>query len=70
MDPGVAEAVRRGNPVTFFDTTIGDIPAGRIKMELFHDKCPRVREAALAGPGVAPCGLRAGYRKICGAPFP
>ena len=31
-DPAVAEAVERGNPVVFFDMTIGGVPAGRIKV--------------------------------------
>jgi hypothetical protein len=29
------------NPVVFFDVTIGSIPAGRIKMELFADIAPK-----------------------------
>ena len=36
------DAIRRGNPVVFFDITVGGIPAGRIKMELFADICPKV----------------------------
>ena len=32
------------NPVVFFDVTIGSIPAGRIKMELFADIVPRTAE--------------------------
>lgn len=30
-----------GRPIVFFDISIGDTPAGRIKMELFNDICPR-----------------------------
>lgn len=37
------EAIRRGNPVVFFDITIGGVPSGRIKMELFRDVVPRVK---------------------------
>uniref|UniRef100_A0A7S2DPX7 Peptidyl-prolyl cis-trans isomerase n=1 Tax=Octactis speculum TaxID=3111310 RepID=A0A7S2DPX7_9STRA len=43
-DPAVLEAVERGNPVVFFDITIGGVPAGRIKMELFADECPKTAE--------------------------
>uniref|UniRef100_A0A803MMX8 Peptidyl-prolyl cis-trans isomerase n=1 Tax=Chenopodium quinoa TaxID=63459 RepID=A0A803MMX8_CHEQI len=32
------------NPIVFFDITIGSIPAGRIKMELFADICPKTAE--------------------------
>lgn len=32
------------NPVVFFDVTIGNIPAGRIKMELFADIAPKTAE--------------------------
>lgn len=32
------------NPVVFFDITIGGVPAGRIKMELFADIVPRTAE--------------------------
>jgi peptidyl-prolyl isomerase H (cyclophilin H) len=28
-------------PVVFFDVSIGDTPAGRIKMELFSDVVPK-----------------------------
>jgi peptidyl-prolyl isomerase H (cyclophilin H) len=30
------------NPIVFFDISIGGTPAGRIKMELFSDVCPKV----------------------------
>ncbi|TQE10264.1 hypothetical protein C1H46_004103 [Malus baccata] len=32
------------NPIVFFDITIGTIPAGRIKMELFADIAPKTAE--------------------------
>merc|ERR1712108_102707 len=32
------------NPIVFIDVSIGDEPAGRIKMELFADKCPKTAE--------------------------
>ena len=32
------------NPIVFFDITIGNIPAGRIKMELFADIAPKTAE--------------------------
>ncbi|XP_071936623.1 peptidyl-prolyl cis-trans isomerase CYP22-like isoform X2 [Coffea arabica] len=32
------------NPVVFFDITIGTMPAGRIKMELFADIAPKTAE--------------------------
>jgi peptidyl-prolyl isomerase H (cyclophilin H) len=30
-----------GRPVVFFDVSIGDMPAGRITIELFSDIVPR-----------------------------
>lgn len=44
MDPSIADAISRGNPVVFFDISIAGVPAGRIKMELFADVCPRTAE--------------------------
>lgn len=44
MDPVLAEVLSRGNPVVFFDISIAGVPAGRIKMELFKDICPRTAE--------------------------
>ena len=38
----VSEAVKRGNAVVFFDVSIGGHSAGRIKIELFNDKTPKV----------------------------
>ena len=43
-DPIVLEAISRGNPVTFFDVTIGGVPSGRIKFELFADETPKTAE--------------------------
>lgn len=40
----VAEAVKRGNPVVFFDISIGGSPAGRIKLELFKTFAPKTVE--------------------------
>ena len=37
MDPVIVDAVNRGNPV-------GGVPAGRIKIELFADICPKTAE--------------------------
>jgi len=37
MDPAVALAISRGNPVVFFDISIGGVSSGRIKIELFAD---------------------------------
>ena len=36
-DQALLEAIERGNPVVFFDVSIGGMPAGRIKIELFAD---------------------------------
>jgi peptidyl-prolyl isomerase H (cyclophilin H) len=44
MDPAVAEVIARGNPVVFFDVSIAGVAAGRIKMELFADICPKTAE--------------------------
>lgn len=39
----LADAIRRGNPVVFFDVSVGGRDIGRIKLELFKDVAPRVR---------------------------
>ena len=44
MDPAVADAISRGNPVVFLDIAIGGVPSGRIKIELFSDVCPKTAE--------------------------
>lgn len=44
MDPAVAEALRRGNPVVFLDVAIGGAPAGRLRLELFKKECPKTVE--------------------------
>ena len=44
MDPVIVDAVGRGNPVVFFDISIAGVAAGRIKMELFADVCPKTAE--------------------------
>lgn len=44
MDPAVAEVLSRGNPVVFFDISIAGVAAGRVKIELFADVCPRTAE--------------------------
>lgn len=41
MNPAVAEVVARGNPVIFFDISIGGVAAGRISCELFADVVPK-----------------------------
>ena len=44
MDPVIIDAIGRGNPVVFFDISIAGNIAGRIKMELFADICPKTVE--------------------------
>mmetsp|Transcript_8558 Transcript_8558/g.11921 ORF Transcript_8558/g.11921 Transcript_8558/m.11921 type:complete len:185 (+) Transcript_8558:19-573(+) len=44
LDSAVGEALSRGNPVVFFDISIAGVSAGRIKMELFADICPKTAE--------------------------
>eukprot|EP01027_Heterolobosea_sp_BB2_P005100 GEZU01007837.1.p2 GENE.GEZU01007837.1~~GEZU01007837.1.p2 ORF type:complete len:180 (+),score=50.96 GEZU01007837.1:111-650(+) len=39
-----AGATNPNNPIVFFDITIGGVPAGRIKMELFADIVPKTAE--------------------------
>ncbi|KAG6582836.1 flagellar peptidyl-prolyl cis-trans isomerase [Phytophthora cinnamomi] len=34
MDAALSEALRRGNPVVFFDVSIGGAPVGRLRLEL------------------------------------
>lgn len=41
MNPAVAEVIARGNPVVFFDISIGGVAAGRIACELFADIVPK-----------------------------
>jgi len=38
----VAEAIKRGNIVVFFDVSIGGVPQGRLFLELFKDVAPKV----------------------------
>ena len=38
------DALGRGNPIVFFDVTMGGQAIGRIKMELFADICPKTAE--------------------------
>lgn len=40
----IAGAAANGNPIVFFDISIGGQPAGRIKMELFADTTPKTAE--------------------------
>jgi hypothetical protein len=44
MDAALSEALRRGNPVAFFDVSIGGAPVGRLRLELFKKDCPRTVE--------------------------
>lgn len=44
MDPAIIDAIGRGNPVVFFDISIAGVSAGRIKIELFADICPKTAE--------------------------
>uniref|UniRef100_H3G8K4 Peptidyl-prolyl cis-trans isomerase n=1 Tax=Phytophthora ramorum TaxID=164328 RepID=H3G8K4_PHYRM len=44
MDAALSEALRRGNPVVFFDVSIGGAPVGRLRLELFKKDCPRTVE--------------------------
>ncbi|KAG5539234.1 hypothetical protein RHGRI_019710 [Rhododendron griersonianum] len=44
------------NPIVFFDVTMGGIPAGRIKMELFADIVPKTAE------NFRKAGLPVGYK--------
>lgn len=43
-DAVVMQAVERGNPVVFLDVTIGGVPSGRIRIELFADVAPKTAE--------------------------
>ncbi|XP_017640693.1 peptidyl-prolyl cis-trans isomerase CYP22-like isoform X1 [Gossypium arboreum] len=54
------------NPIVFFDITIGSIPAGRIKMELFADIAPKTAEnfRQLCTGEYRKAGLPVGY-KVC-----
>ncbi|CAL5423640.1 unnamed protein product [Camellia sinensis] len=57
------------NPIVFFDITIGTIPAGRIKMELFSDIAPKSAEnfrqfctGEYRMPSNVKAGLPVGYK--------
>lgn len=61
MDTALSEALKRGNPVVFFDVAIGGAPVGRMRLELFKKDCPktvenfRSRLFALAAAGEFHC---------------
>ncbi|KAJ1886498.1 Peptidyl-prolyl cis-trans isomerase D, partial [Kickxella alabastrina] len=40
----VVSMINSENPRVFFDISIGDVPAGRVVMELYADKVPRTAE--------------------------
>lgn len=42
MDPTLAAAIKRGNPVVFMDIEIANQPSGRIRIELFKKIAPKV----------------------------
>lgn len=44
MDPVLHEAIKRGNPVVFFDCHIGGMSVGRLRIELFKDIAPKTCE--------------------------
>nr|KYP61111.1 Peptidyl-prolyl cis-trans isomerase H [Cajanus cajan] len=52
------------NPIVFFNVTIGNIPAGRIKMELFANIAPRIAEnfRQLCTGEYRKAGLPVGYK--------
>jgi peptidyl-prolyl isomerase H (cyclophilin H) len=50
MDAALSEALRRGNPVVFFDVSIGGAPAGRLRLELFKKDCPKTVENFRCAP--------------------
>ena len=58
--------VTPGNPLVFFDITIGGTPAGRVEMELFKDVVPKTAEnfrALCTGEkGKTASGILLGYR--------
>lgn len=44
MDAALSEALKRGNPVVFFDVAIGGAPVGRLRLELFKKDSPKTVE--------------------------
>ncbi|RZB65912.1 Peptidyl-prolyl cis-trans isomerase CYP22 [Glycine soja] len=55
------------NPIVFFNVTIGNIPAGRIKMELFADIAPKITEnfRQFCTGEYRKAGLPVGYKACC-----
>ncbi|KAI5476966.1 hypothetical protein MNV49_006994 [Pseudohyphozyma bogoriensis] len=43
-DVVIPGAGTNGRPIVFFDISVGNTPAGRIKIELFNDICPKTAE--------------------------
>ncbi|KAK1830003.1 peptidyl-prolyl cis-trans isomerase H [Podospora conica] len=63
MPPTVLPA--SGNPLVFFDITLGGEPLGRITFELFADKVPRTAEnfrQFCTGESKSPLGRPQGYK--------
>lgn len=58
----LADALKRGNPVVFFDVAVAGREIGRVKMELFKDVAPRV--GGVCGDGESRRCVR---RASCGA---
>jgi peptidyl-prolyl isomerase H (cyclophilin H) len=65
-DPNTLSCLSRGNPVVFFDVTVGGKPIGRIKIELFKLVAPRAvenfRQFCTGEYKKGPAGLPVGYK--------
>lgn len=67
MGTAIAGAGANGRPVVFFDVSISDQPAGRIKVELFNDVVPKYVDRGAHTPFISSllCRTAENFRQLC-----